>query len=561
MPCDYVSISSRTDLADYLATSGTGRYAGIVVVGNLLSTNQMNTVISYQNTYAVKLVVVGSDPKKVNGLKQSSRGTTSSSGTISISTAFHSFAKSLRLDLTLPSKGSITPAEITDPAIATAALFVTLDSDTYVLAALVSSPTPQLHYFGDLNPDYTHSRAYTALFINWLAPAGTYQGARRIFVNAQADDFLLPTFLWDIETSSNPFKNSYRMTGSDLRNLLSQLRQINSQLPPYSNVTVEWPFNGAGVAEAGGPTQDELYKTAQELQGEFFFLSHTFRHPCTLDSDSYDFAFEELSLNIPIAEQLFYGGTSAYVYSPTSMVNPCITGLFNGNVLRAMKANGIYNAVGDNSVPRLVSPNPYHIIETTQDVHGEPGVYIIPRHAADIYYDVSTPEESAAQYNSIYGTSLSYVQVMTKQVKTAVNHLLAYRHDPTMFHQANARSFEINGRAVSHIGNWIEGVSIGISQFYTLPVWSIKQDMLAEVWKQRTNMDNAEFSVTLKISDSSIVGVWTTSNYDCIGTISGIMLNSHPNVRQEWYGPEVTSYITQPGGSSQYFTLSSPLHL
>lgn len=89
--------------------------------------------------------------------------------------------------------------------------------------------------------------------------------------------------------------------------------------------------------------------------------------------------------DIPLINELLVGGTSSYQFSPTSLVNPCITGLFNGEVLRAMKANGlylllrsfsffifckealilllgIYNAVGDNSVPRLVSPNPYHIV-------------------------------------------------------------------------------------------------------------------------------------------------------------------------------------------------------
>ena len=106
---------------------------------------------------------------------------------------------------------------ITDSSIASPALLIKIGSATYVLAACLTSPSPQMHYFIDevsssllyplfpslkhfanspfsfslpllsllQNPDNLHSRAYTALFINWLAPAGIFQGARRIFVNAQ----------------------------------------------------------------------------------------------------------------------------------------------------------------------------------------------------------------------------------------------------------------------------------------------------------------------------------------------------------------------------------------
>jgi len=346
-----------------------------------------------------------------------------------------------------------------------------------------------------------------------------------------------------------------------LQSLANHMKEINGKLPAGSNVTVEFPYNGLGVADNGGYTKDKLFMKAQELQQEFFFLSHTYSHPCTLDYATYEFAYNDLSKNIPVAERLFSDGTASAHFSPASLVNPCITGLFNGDVLRAMKANGIIYAVGDNSVPELQSPDPYHIIETTVATHGEAGLFIIPRHATDIYYDVSNPEQCADEYNIYYGTTYSYTEVMNIQVQLMIDHLLSYRHDPTMFHQINARSFDLNGRDVSHVGMWIEGVSLGISSYYTLPVLSIKQDDLAKVWRQRTGMDDAGFFVTLQVSDGSINGIVTTSNFDCIGSISGIELNPSSTLRKEIYGTEVTYFVTQAGAATQSYTLTNPIRL
>lgn len=69
------------------------------------------------------------------------------------------------------------------------------------------------------SPDNTHSKAYSALLINWLAPGGVYQGARRIYVVPQADDLFLGSFVWDIASHSNPLTKSYRITAQDLQSL------------------------------------------------------------------------------------------------------------------------------------------------------------------------------------------------------------------------------------------------------------------------------------------------------------------------------------------------------
>lgn len=45
---------------------------------------------------------------------------------------------------------------------------------------------------------------------------------------------------------------------------------------------LEWPVNGGGVNTYDDP--DELYAKAQTLIDSFFYLSHTWDHPCDLDN-------------------------------------------------------------------------------------------------------------------------------------------------------------------------------------------------------------------------------------------------------------------------------------
>ena len=65
----------------------------------------------------------------------------------------------------------------------------------------------------------------------------------------------------------------------------SFLSAMNQALPAGSHVSIEWPFNGAGTTWYEQP--DSLFAKAIELQNSFYFVSHTWDHPCSFDTDSY----------------------------------------------------------------------------------------------------------------------------------------------------------------------------------------------------------------------------------------------------------------------------------
>lgn len=93
---------------------------------------------------------------------------------------------------------------------------------------------------------------------------------------------------------------------------------------------------------------------------EHYFVSYPWDYPCTFDTASYNDVYAELKNNIDWTPNFLTNGMKNSRLANDSLVNPCITGLFNGNCLKAMADNGIKYAVGDNSVAKLVPANLYH---------------------------------------------------------------------------------------------------------------------------------------------------------------------------------------------------------
>jgi hypothetical protein len=64
--------------------------------------------------------------------------------------------------------------------------------------------------------------------------------------------------------------------------------------------------------------------------------------------------------------------------------------------------------IGDNSQPILTPPVTYHGMYTTNATNGFDGMYIVPRHATNIYYDSQTPDIEMLQYNWRYVSPSPY---------------------------------------------------------------------------------------------------------------------------------------------------------
>lgn len=82
-------------------------------------------------------------------------------------------------------------------------------------------------------------------------------------------------------------------------------------------------------------------------------VSHTFTH-LELNNATYHDAIREIHFNLQFAELLNI--TNSPKFSGSGLIPPAITGLHNGDVIRAWSDNGLWNAIGDNTRPVLRNP-------------------------------------------------------------------------------------------------------------------------------------------------------------------------------------------------------------
>jgi hypothetical protein len=140
----------------------------------------------------------------------------------------------------------------------------------------------------------------------------------------------------------------------------------------------------------------------------FAHISHTFTHEA-LNNATYFDVNREITWNQAWITQVGLNSAGAK-FSPHGIIPPAITGLHNGDALRAWSVNGIIYAVGDNTRPVLLntasteslrSPlvpqsncwqvNEHWPLITTVAANGFAGIQITPRWATNIYYNVSRP--------------------------------------------------------------------------------------------------------------------------------------------------------------------------
>lgn len=310
-------------------------------------------------------------------------------------------------------------------------------------------------------------------WLEWVTN-GIFAGLRRISLNAHMDDIFMSTGIFDIDLLDEG-SETYRLTPEDLGLIIQWQDAFNARLPSGSHFALTFPFNGATVAENGGYNVDPLFIYAKQHKAKFYWESHTYTHPY-LDTYTYAQVHEEFSLNIDTAKVLFGDALSDPAYDGKSCITPSITGLFNGEALRAMYDVGIRNVVGDNSRPELVPANIFHGITSTVATHGFAGMYIVPRHATEIYYNNVEPFDLMLQYNyryhTYFGRNLTFDEMIAEQVKVHSTHLLGYRQDSFMFHQANMKSFVHNGKTTSLVGAWADALVDNLMKFTTLPCMS-----------------------------------------------------------------------------------------
>ena len=330
------------------------------------------------------------------------------------------------------------PATISDAATTTEiASFAAAAGYQRSTAAVINnfSGRQQMVFFIGWATDWSStSNILQHAYITWLT-RGLYTGYRRVNLNTQIDDMFLSTGLY------RPQGVEYRTVPNDLRDVAAWVPTVQAKMNTGSFYLPEIGHNGNGNIEystysaSGGlttcnpgpieydsppdtelefkkplgtgtniwPTTPARYgysrncinldPLAQWFQqtanrDRFMHLSHTFTH-YELNNATYSDALKEIQFNQAWLQQI---GFAAGRFTNNGLIPPAITGLHNGDVLRAWKDAGLTNCVGDNTrTPLRNQQNQMYLYKTTVAADGFDGYNVIPRWATRIYYNCDTP--------------------------------------------------------------------------------------------------------------------------------------------------------------------------
>jgi hypothetical protein len=303
----------------------------------------------------------------------------------------------------------------------------------------------------DSNPWLIHDLVLAHGLVEWVTK-GIYLGEFRAYTEAQNDDIFIDDDMF--------LGGVYRMTADDF-NAFRAWQSAAKVTTGNPNFRIAWAFNGSG-----GSPNDPLTTAARTFNAEFEWINHTFDHE-NLDAVDYDFAFAQLDQNIKFARAQGFQD-----FTTLNIVTPDVSGLNNPAAMKAAWDTGVRYTISDTSQPGWDNPAPNIGIYSKL----QPGLLHIPRKPTNLFYNVATPEEWAAEYNSFYasywGRALSYSEVLDKESENLLVYLLQGNIDPTMYHQPNTRAYD-GTRTL--LGDLLDFAFEKYRRYSTLPIMSPDQ--------------------------------------------------------------------------------------
>ena len=453
--------------------------------------------------------------------------------------------------------------------------------------------------------------------INWVTK-GLFLGEYHIYATNSVDDFFINDAEWVPGTScTNPITHdrtlgddptlpNFRLTSDDMSQLVTW-QTAKQQDPLLKNFMLSIAFNGigtvgngdwTGLGAAGTDTRpiDTLLSSFPNYQQFFHWMSHTYDHPETLsvlnqsgpaDSNGDTIDLEVLT-NLWVAGDTVNGrwldadpsdqqaATSHLSFSdfdPHSMVTPGVTGLDVATSSQALYADGIFYVVTDTSVTPTATnnngPNPSPNVGLVNSY--APGIYEVPRHPNDVFFNAANWADDQAEFHCLYGVdtvqppydSFNAAQILDYTSTTFVNNMLLGDMDPQMFHQPNMH-FSDNGAnlgmAGSHISSMIsdtyDQTFSKYEALFKLPVLTPTQQQIAMAMQGRTNYNLSGVTASWTGGADPTISITVPTNaagpdFSAVVPVTG--LNTQGS---ELYGVQHISHITMtPGASGQTVTV------
>lgn len=617
-----------------LNSSSVGNYGGIVILSEVsydyggtigfqsaLTAAQLAALYQYQVSFGVRMV-------RLDVFPSADSGTTAIIGccatgqeqNMTISNATQFPTAGLKIGAPVSTLGLWHyPATITNATIATefAQFGPTEGSPTISTAGVINNIAgrQQMVFYTSFATDWSPTSNYLQhAWIHWIT-RGLYTGYRRVNLNTQVDDMFLESDIY------SPAGQTYQVTTADLDQHITWMTSVNSRLPAGSNYFMEICHNGNGNIEDSadidtgtvcgiGPIEyaDQVDTPLEFMKpigsgvnlwpatptkypytvactnldqlkvwwaksanlNAFAHISHTFTHE-DQDNATYFDVFNEITWNQAWLAQV--GISAATKFSAQGLVPPAITGLHNGDAIRAWITAGIVNVVGDNTRPVLMNTvNEMWPLMSTVAENGYAGVQINPRWATNIYYNCQLPDCTVLEWINTSAGSGDWYALLDVEKATNSRHLLGLHHDPFMFHQANlnyvtAGTTIINGvsQKLSMFQVWVEVVIQEMMRLVNWPIISMKHDDFSTAFANRVVRDSCNPVLTFITNPTAktITGVTLTTNSNVCGakipvTVPGTVTNTQ-GFTTEMIGSDPLTIWVSMTGAPVNFTLTTPV--
>jgi hypothetical protein len=446
--------------------AGHGRYQGIVLTtGNLtyfdgagwqsaLSTEEWATLRSYQVAFGVRSVTSYTFPEAAYGLSyvgyQDTLGTTLPVRLTPAGAASFPYVNSANA---VPVTGAWAYlGTIIDPSVTTPLVTATVNGQSYPIASVTKYPAgyENLAFTVANNPWLTHSQLFSYGWISWVT-GGRFLGSQAPNLNIQIDDLFGYDDIWNPATLTSSLQS--RNTSADITALV-RWQNARRADPVTPGLLSEFAFNGENASLLG----DALTRTVVSNRAQFGFINHTRTH-FNLDCGACPnptgvITTTRQQIQNEILSNRTTGTLLGLPMQTDTMVQPDISGINTPPNPVAQKAAGdagIRYWIGDPSRPGQGNPT----FNTGFATAGDPRVYVIPRHASNLFYSVSTPTEWVSMFNHFYAPGgilcgittcfsapLTYDQILDHEAGYLLRYLLSGDIDPMMYHTANIKAYD-----------------------------------------------------------------------------------------------------------------------
>ncbi|ETN37056.1 uncharacterized protein HMPREF1541_08046 [Cyphellophora europaea CBS 101466] len=630
IPFELLYVPSTGAPLPTLNTTFGGNYGGIIVAGQVsyqygtafqsaLTPAQWQQLYDYQTQYGVRMVqydvfpgplfgasLVGTTGCCAAGVEQNMyfTQTTPQSG--------------LRINADFSTLGLYHyPASIADATTTTEiARFRAAGSSPEGVAAVINNfaGREQMVFFISWATDFSATSNFLQHeYITWMT-RGLYSGYRRVYLNTQIDDMFLSTTLYQ------PANIDYRVVPADMQDIWNWVPTIQAKMNAGSFYLPEIGHNGNGNIEystfvAGGdavcapgpieynsppdtplefkkplgtgtnlwPTSPTVYgystacNTLDPLfnwfrtpanQNRFIHISHTFTH-LELNNATYSDALKEIQFNQAWLQQI---GFTAGRFTPNGLIPPAITGLHNGDVLRAWTNAGLRNCVGDNTRPALRNQqNNMYPYTTSLANDNFDGYIVLPRWATRIYYNCDKPACTTQEWINTSAGKGDFYDLLNVEKSDTMRHLFGLFHEGYMFHQANLRTqgvdpITINGvtSTISIFQAWVETVVQEFTRLVNWPSITLQQSDLAVTFTDRQTRDACQPRLTWNKVGQTITSATVTANGNSCSvrvpvTIPNGITTDAQGFQTEQIGNDPLTIWVQLTGSPVTFQFTPPI--